>query len=195
MDPISTTSGVSSHGVSPVWLMSLVCGLSLLESLISNVQVLAHHQWWTFTFYLAELRGALTGFMGAIGDYDHYLWMTSFSVSMDVQYAAPAEEEVLKDEVLHAFLALRTWVEDQPDAVVDSTRRKLSAVISALDVGTDIEVKVSSLAHILDEAENTASFLAVIRQERKQARFINPVYMADDDAEDDADDEHPEQDD
>lgn len=185
MEPISMTDGVRSHGVVPPWVVHLVAGLCTLEAMVGNIQVITQQQWWTLSLFVAELRGTLVSFMGCIGDLDHYQWMTSFSVPLDVQVAAPDEEDVVCANVSEAFMALRRWLETQDDSVVDTMSRKLCAITSLLDVGTDIEVKISVLDHILEVTEGASSLASVIRHERRHARLQNPAWhgQADSDVE------------
>lgn len=164
----SQTPGFRTHGIPPAWLVNLMGGLASLRLLIeftvdkTGVHCAALHR------FVEDLQGYVMEFMGAAGDWEHDLWVQSFSVPLHVQWQAPREAEEVQEQIRQCMTALRGWFQDEAIDSLSSIQRRLSATTSLMDLGTDY-YNAGVLQIVAEELEQTNSFAAVLLRDLREA--------------------------
>lgn len=186
--PVSLTGGFGTHGIAPAWLTNLLAGIAALRLLIEYTAEQTNQHFFTLHLFVKEFQDYVTQFVGAAGDEEHLLWLRTFSVPVNVQWNAPPEGERVLNELYQCLMALRGWVEHEPDGVLASIQRRVHSALQLLDLGTDYP-SAGILKDMLEELEHANSFMCVLIQDRRAAQAALNGNQAGEDAEPDEDDQ------
>lgn len=176
-DAVSQTPGFRTHGTPPAWLVNLMGGLASLRLLIEFTVDKTRVQCPTLHAFVEELQVYVMEFMGAAGDWEHDLWLQSFSVPLHVQWAAPQEAQDVQEEMHNCMTALRRWFQDEAIDPLSSIQRRLAATVSLMDLGTD-HYSAGVLQLVTEELEQASSFAAVLVRDLREALAARTDHVA-----------------
>lgn len=128
--------GFQTHGVLPMWVPSLIMGLTILERMAASFENYFNQRYPTLMPFLRELTGQMIQFAGSV-EGDRMAWMRRTGVSAAVQDASGTEELAVLDEFRRMLAAARGWWPHQVRPVQQGVLRQMCAGVSALDLGTD----------------------------------------------------------